>query len=404
MKTNEVRKQNHGATDHRTTDHGTGAKEEIGKTEVNHEIREIRERDGRGEGNGTTDDGREAGSNEDGGRRRREPTERMWRIHELLVEGSYPNCFWLAAEFEVSHKTAKRDVEYMRDHFDLPIEYNSNRRGFYYTRPVDRFPGANALTESERLAIVLADKAAAQYPAHPFQQALVSALGKLVGGRDHRIRRRRHSPDALFSFHPLGPDDGNAATIDMIWRGLLETRELAFIYRKPGERRAERRTVHPYHLACIDSRWYLIAHDVDRRAIRKFALARLVNPQLTGKTFSRPVGFNVEEYLGTAFGVMSGDRDYEAVIEFDAWATDVMRGRRWHTTQQAVELPAGGSQFHVRVTCLEEIERWVLSWGAHATVVRPRELADRLASTARNLVQRYAALAAAENPEATQQP
>jgi proteasome accessory factor B len=50
--------------------------------------------------------------------------ERRLRIHERLAAGEYPNCSGLAREFEVSHKTVARDVEYMRDHFDLPIEYD----------------------------------------------------------------------------------------------------------------------------------------------------------------------------------------------------------------------------------------------------------------------------------------
>ena len=38
---------------------------------------------------------------------------------------------------------------------------------------------------------------------------------------------------------------------------------------------------------------------------------------------------------------------------------------------------------------LEEIEPWVLSWGGHATVVRPRQLADRVVGAARTLIAHY---------------
>ena len=50
----------------------------------------------------------EKGAN--GGRLRREPMERMLRIHEYLAAGGYPNCGGLAREFEVSHKTVARDL------------------------------------------------------------------------------------------------------------------------------------------------------------------------------------------------------------------------------------------------------------------------------------------------------
>ena len=41
------------------------------------------------------------------------------------------------------------------------------------------------------------------------------------------------------------------------------------------------------------------------------------------------------------------------------------------------------------LTGLEEVERWVLSWGTHATVIAPPDLADRVRSIATTLAQRY---------------
>ena len=64
---------------------------------------------------------------------------------------------------------------------------------------------------------------------------------------------------------------------------------------------------------------------------------------------------------------MSGKGDYQVVIEMDAWLTDVLRGRRWHPSQEVAELPGGGSQLRMRLSGLEEIEQHVLSWGTHAT-------------------------------------
>ena len=46
----------------------------------------------------------------------------------------------------------------------------------------------------------------------------------------------------------------------------------------------------------------------------------------------------------------------------------------------------------MRLNSIEEAERWVLSWGTHATVVRPQALATRLCSTAVVLQDRYRAL------------
>ena len=47
-----------------------------------------------------------------------------------------------------------------------------------------------------------------------------------------------------------------------------------------------------------------------------------------GRVYTRPKDFDPDKHLKGSFGVMSGDGDYEVVIEFDAWATDLLQGRQ----------------------------------------------------------------------------
>ena len=118
--------------------------------------------------------------------------------------------------------------------------------------------------------------------------------------------------------------------------------------------------------------------------MRTFALNRLSEPVLT----ARP-DFNAEAYLKGSFSVFRGPDDYEVAIDFDSWATDLLRGRKWHASQQFQEMPKGGCRLSLRLNNIEEIERWILSWGTHATVVRPRELARRIRKAAVVLAKRY---------------
>ncbi len=319
---------------------------------------------------------------------RREPMERILRIHELIAAGKLPNAQSIAFDLGVSNKTVARDLQFMRDHFDLPIEYDRNRHGFYYSKPVDKFPGSVKVTESELFALLVAHKAIEQYKGTPFYQPLLMAFAKLTGQLDRKERYTAENMQEALSFRPFAPEDTDIEIFQIVTRALQDHRALKFEYRKPGQKTAESRHVHPYHLPCIDNRWYLIAYDIDRSDVRTFVLGRITNPRL-GDPFTKPKDFDPDKYLDGSFGVMKGTGDYEVVIEFDAFATDQLRGRKWHPTQVVTELPCGGSQMRMRLSGLEEIERWILSWGTHAYVVRPAELAANVQKTATSLARRY---------------
>jgi predicted DNA-binding transcriptional regulator YafY len=316
----------------------------------------------------------------------RPPWERMLKIRQRIQDGGWPNCVGMAADFEVSVRTLKRDIEFMRDRLQLPIEYDTRRHGFYFTKPVDPAPGL-ALSEAEELALVVGRKAIA---GTPFARSLGPAFRKLAA----RLAGQETSATRLqerLSFRPLAPEKADARAFQTLTKALLARRILRFEYRNLGTMEAQLRLVQPYHLAAIDNHWYLFAFDLGRQAVRTFALARITRPELTSDRFQRPAGFNADEYLRGSFTVLKGHEDYEVVIQFDPWATDLVRRRQWHGSQDFIELPGSGSQLRLRLSSLAEVESWVLQWGVHATVVRPRLLAERVHRTAAALIARYAA-------------
>jgi len=319
----------------------------------------------------------------------RPPWERMMWIHERITAGKFPNCVGMAADMGVSLRTVKRDIEFMMERLNLPITYDPRQYGFHYSKPVDKFPGLR-VTEAEMFAMLVAHKAIAQYHGTTFEKPLSMAFNKLTGQLDSQKRYSLDNLQQALSFRPFAPEDTDLHDFETITRALQEHRALEFDYKNLGAAKVQRRLVHPYHLACIENHWYLFAFDVNRQAIRTFSLSRLARPKLGRKTFTVPADFNPDEYLRGSFSVYKGKDDYEVVIEFDTWATDLVRGRHWHTSQEFTELPDGGSRLRLRLNSLEEIERWVLTWGTHATVVRPSTLTDRIRKIGEEFCHRYA--------------
>ena len=318
----------------------------------------------------------------------RPPWERMMRFHNLIKEESFPNCSRLAKEFEVTVRTVMRDLDFMRDRLMLPIEFDPHRKGYRCTEPVALFPQV-PFSEAETFALLVAHKAVAQYRGTPYEQPLALAFRKLTGQLDSSANYMLTNLDQTLSFRPFAPEDNDLETFEILTRALQQRQVLRFQYRNLNAEKAQSRLVHPYHLACVDNHWYLFAFDVKRQAMRTFALPRLKSPEITAERFTISKKFNLNEYLRGSFGVFKGEDDYEVVVLFDSWAADLIRGRKWHASQEILELPNRQLRLQLRLNSIEEAERWVLSWGQHATVVLPQALADRLRDTAKALQSRY---------------
>jgi predicted DNA-binding transcriptional regulator YafY len=265
-------------------------------------------------------------------RKKRLPLGRIRRIYDALQAGKYPNCSILAAQLEVSRKCILRDIQYMRDGLDMPIEYDAFRGGYWFSKPVDRFPGM-ALTQSELFALRVANKALGQYRGTPFHQPLRTVAKKLTRHLDSLQPGVLDNFDQTFSLRPFAPEDTDVHDFDLVTTALQERRTLAFEYRKPGQIAPAPRTLQPYHLTCVDSRWYVIGQDPLRGGVRTFALGRMGRLELTSQRFIKPAEFNLERYLQGSFTVMKGAGNYDVHIEFDPWAADLVRGRVWHRSR-----------------------------------------------------------------------
>jgi proteasome accessory factor B len=310
----------------------------------------------------------------------------MLRIHQSLQSGKFPNASTLARELEVSTKSIHRDIEFMRDRLNLPIEFNSGRNGYFYTGEVSSFPTMQ-ITEGEIFALVVAEKALQQYRGTSFEKPLLSAIKKMEQALPDTISLNLADIEQTISFRMRAEQILDLKIFDALAKAAARREQIELTYRKPGQTKSEVRVVDPYHLANINGEWYLFAYDHARKDIRTFAPARIKSVKPTGKTFVRPQKFSLEKRLRNSFGVHSGQGEHEVVIRFNPRAADYVREKKWNESQQLRELKSGGVELSLKLSSLMEIERWVLSWGGDAKVLKPRELLDNVRRSAETILQ-----------------
>lgn len=318
----------------------------------------------------------------------RPPLARMLRIHDELNSKAFTNCTKLADMLEVSRKTIVRDITFMREQMDLPIEFDSRVNAYRYTHPVSAFPTVQ-VSEGELLALLVARKALEQYRGTPFHRQLEVSFDKLTAGLKDRISFSPAEELQSVSFKNVGLGKADMIVFNALSGATLKQNEVEFHYRKPGETKSSPRRVQPYHLANRENLWYLVAFDCERAGLRTFALPRISNPVVLKSQFTRPADFSPEKFFANALGVLGGDRDYRVTIRFQSSVADRVREREWHESQQLRDLPDGRLELTLRLGALPEIERWILTWGEQAEVIQPKELRERLKATATALRKMY---------------
>jgi predicted DNA-binding transcriptional regulator YafY len=318
----------------------------------------------------------------------RPPLERMLKIHDELRRGALVNCTKLMKALEVSRKTIVRDIAFMRDRLDLPIEYDVLIQAYRYTQPVTSFPTVN-VTEGELMALLVAQRALEQYRGTPFHRQLEIAFGKLAGGLRDRISFSPADELRAVSFKNIGLGKTDLAVFNALSTAVLKQEEVTFDYRKPGSAGHSPRRVRPYHLANRENSWYLVGFDLERDSLRTFAVPRMSDVAVTQERFARPADFSPEKFFASALGVLGGSGDYRVVIRFNAAVAERVRERDWHESQELRELPGGGLELRMRLGALTEVEHWVLGWGAAAEVIAPAEFRRSIQQTVEKLAAVY---------------
>lgn len=308
----------------------------------------------------------------------RRPLFRIYEIHSAIRSGSYPNCSKLAEQLGVQRKTIQRDITFMRDELKLPVKYAEQLHGFCYEEDVSDFPVFQTTAE-ELAGLFLARTALESVRGTPLAEVMQKSFAKLTRGMEGKIRFAWNDLDDAFSRKTVEQRPRDVKLFGIIAESILNQLVTTFYYRKLGSEVSELRRVEPLHLGEVDGGWYLIAQDLERGALRTFALPRISRLKVTQKKFERLHAFVGNDHLKQSFGIWSVAGDYSRQVvrvELKNYAARLAQERRWHPTQEISFQNAKGTRVEIRfeVGRLEEVLRWVLSFGSQAKVLAPPEL------------------------------
>ena len=137
----------------------------------------------------------------------------------------------------------------------------------------------------------------------------------------------------------------------------------------------------PYKIWFFNGTFYLIGYCHFRGEIRIFALDRIKILHQTKNTFEVPEDFNLEEFMGSSFGVFQGE-PMRIKVWFSADIAGYIKEKIWHESQEIHPQDDGSIIFETEVAGTDEIRFWVMSWGSNAVVLEPESLRDEIKAEA----------------------
>lgn len=302
--------------------------------------------------------------------------ERFVWFHGQVKRLRYPNSRGLVEEFEVSERTAQRDIDFMRDRLLAPLAFDRLRNGYRYTDDAYEIP-IHWLDEDNLLALALAARLASTIPDTAVKEDLCRLIGRML-----RLSRNEGYTCLDRLGDKISVKNIEYARVDeqffrLVVHALFDDCALHITYHSPHSGAVSERTVQPLHLIHYMGSWHLLAWCATKAALRDFALARLQAVALADQPLHLPDTLPpIKEYTRRHFGIMQGETATTVTLRFSAHLAPRILEQIWHPDQQTSLEPDGSLLLSFPTADFRELTRNVLSYGAEVRVEEPAELRE----------------------------
>jgi predicted DNA-binding transcriptional regulator YafY len=316
--------------------------------------------------------------------------DRLVAILLMLQARGQVTAAEVAAELEISERTARRDLESLAM-AGLPVYSRQGRNGGWQLLGGAR-TDLSGLTAAEARALFLVAG-----PASTATPQVKAALRKLLRALPEPFRPDAEAAATAIVVDPTAwgstnQDRPDPPHLDALQHAVVSGHQIRLAYTDRSGNETIR-VVHPFGLAAKRTVWYLVAGT--EAGQRTFRVDRVTAVEATGDAVVRPDGFD----LAAAWAQINAEvPDVSTGIAANGTATpDGARLLRWLFGRQARIGPPderGRIPFEVRGE-----DAWVLGGrlaglGGRVEVTGPPEVIERLAQIGSELIERYGTRAA----------
>lgn len=309
-------------------------------------------------------------------------TERFYRIDRLLHESKVVTLDRFLDELSVSRATFKRDLEYMRDRLNAPIEWDRETGGYRLLDQIKGMPEYELpglwLNESEILALLSMESLLEEIE----PGLLGTRLEPLKARLSALIESTNHSADEVrkrIRVLRMGSRSRKIRHFEQVAFALMNRRRLHLDYFVRTRDELTHRDVSPQRLVHYRDNWYLDAWCHLANGIRSFALDAVERADTLDEIAQEVPASDLDRLLGAGYGIFSGEQVKWARLRFSAHRARWVAVEEWHPRQRASFDEAGRYVLDVPYSQDPELLMDILKHGPDVEVLDPPELRERVA-------------------------
>ncbi|MBI5917761.1 MAG: YafY family transcriptional regulator [Nitrosomonadales bacterium] len=306
-------------------------------------------------------------------------TERFYKIEQLLIARRIVPVDDFLDELGISLATFKRDLDYLRDRLNMPIEWDREARGYRYSADrTDSFslPGlwfnaseVHALLMMQQLLANLGPGLLSTHVA-PLQ----TRLKALLGSGDHdpqEVERRFRLVHAARRVLPL-------RCFETLATATLKRQQLSIVHYNRQTGIEQTRTISPQQLLFYRDNWYVDAWCHLRLGIRSFAIDAIRTAELLDAPAREVAPEELKAHFENGYGIFSGDQVNWARLHFSAERARWVASEQWHPEQRTGFDADGSYWLEIPYADDRELLMDILKHGAAVEVLSPESLRTRV--------------------------
>lgn len=312
---------------------------------------------------------------------------RLLKLEKAIQEMNYPSVEQLVKKLEVSRRTILRNIEELRNYYYAPIEYDREKKGYYYTD--DTFFVKNVLlSEGEVVALAGILPLLERYDNTPLKDTLEKVYDTISQMLPDQIEVQTSLLNNVqFISDPIPNIEPDV--FEKLFNAIKTHKAISFGYRKISSTEyTPHSNIDPYKIYCQKGDWYVVAYSHTHERFNTYHLSRMKDIILLDE-FKPDPDYEKKVHIDPNFGIWNNDAPFQKIeLQFDKSINTYILERTWHKNQKCKQNKDGSVYLSFESNQIQETLFWVLSFADSVQILNPPELKELYKEKVKSMMKR----------------